>query len=349
MRVLVAARDRPALPPEPGVRRTLRWLAPQQRLDRAQAWQFERHNLGELDAQLDAFTPHVVCFWRLGEMSMSLVERVHERGVPALGYVGDGWLHEGVARDPWTPHRRRPPAIGGAATWVFNSRWLRDATRAAGVELESPLVVPPGVDRRVFTPRGPREWRGRLLYAGRLTPAKGVDVALRALARLPAARLRLVGDGSPGHVAELDSLAASLGVAHRVTRRPAVAPAELAVLYRDADAVLFPVRWQEPYGLVPLEAMASGVPVVATGTGGSAEYLVSEGNALLVAPGDAVALADAVTRLSGDPALRERLGRQGLITVAHHDRDDSSAGLERLLRGLAGSVSGSRSRTAEAG
>ncbi|CAA9518901.1 MAG: hypothetical protein AVDCRST_MAG69-2935 [uncultured Solirubrobacteraceae bacterium] len=336
VRVLVSARGR-AAPPEPGVHRALRWHPPGgPRLDRARAWAFEDHNRTVLDAEFDAFEPDVVCFWRLGELSLSMVERIRERGLPALGYVGDGWLHEGVERDPWTPYRARPPALGDAATWVFNSRWLREATRAAAVAVGAAPVIAPGVDRGIFTPREAREWRGSLLYAGRLTPAKGVDDALRALARLPGARLLMVGDATSSQRAALRSLAASLGVAERVAIQPAVEPAALAVHYRAADAVLFPARWQEPFGLVPLEAMASGVPVIATATGGSAEYLAAGVNALVVAPGDPAALAAAVVRLAGDRALRERLRGHGLATAARHDRDEASAALEALLRELAG-------------
>ena len=64
------------------------------------------------------------------------------------------------------------------------------------------------------------------------------------------------------------------------------AHAEVARLYREHDAVLFPVRWDEPWGLVPLEAMGSGCPVVATGRGGSGEYLRDGENCLLVPPAD---------------------------------------------------------------
>ena len=339
VRVLASSRGAGPWPAQPGVSRALRWHPPATPLPAERAWAFERHNRAALDAELDSLAPHVVCFWRLGELSLSLVERVFERGIPALGYVGDGWLHEGAQRDPWTPYRERPPALGDLATWVFNSRWLRDSTRAAGVALRSAEVLAPGVDRRRFTPPalgGPRGWRGRLLYAGRLTPAKGVDVALRALARLPGCELLMVGDGSARQRDELAGLAAALGIEDRVLFRPAVAPEALAGLYRDADALLFPVRWQEPFGLVPLEAMASGLPVVATGTGGSGEYLEDGRNALVVAPGDAAVLAGAVMRLAGDPSLRERLRGHGLATAARHDREESSAALERLLCRLAG-------------
>jgi glycosyltransferase involved in cell wall biosynthesis len=91
----------------------------------------------------------------------------------------------------------------------------------------------------------------------------------------------------------------------------------LAEAYADADAVLFPALWEEPWGLVPLEAMSVGTPVVATGTGGSGEYLEDGTNCLLFRPaGDPGALASAVLRLAGESSLRGRLRDGGLRTAA---------------------------------
>ena len=81
--------------------------------------------------------------------------------------------------------------------------------------------------------------------------------------------------------------------------------------YDRSDAVLFPSRWAEPFGLVPLEAMARGVPVIATGTGGSVTYLRDGINTLPVPPADPAAMAAAVRRLAADPALRHRLTTAG--------------------------------------
>jgi glycosyltransferase involved in cell wall biosynthesis len=94
--------------------------------------------------------------------------------------------------------------------------------------------------------------------------------------------------------------------------------AELIAAYEEADAVVFPVRWEEPWGLVPLEAMAKGRPVVATGRGGSGEYLRDGENCLLFPAGDAAALADAVRRLAEDQALREKLHGEGVRTASRH-------------------------------
>jgi glycosyltransferase involved in cell wall biosynthesis len=94
---------------------------------------------------------------------------------------------------------------------------------------------------------------------------------------------------------------------------------QLPAEYRAADVMVFPSTWPEPFGLVPIEAMACGVPVVATGVGGSAEFLVHGENCLLVEPGDPVALAAAVRRLAGDPALRRTLVAHGLETARELD------------------------------
>ena len=106
--------------------------------------------------------------------------------------------------------------------------------------------------------------------------------------------------------------------------------ADLPPVYRAADALVFPSRWAEPFGLVPLEAMACCLPVVATGTGGSASYLRDGVNALLVPPGDPAAIAAAVARLATDTALREQLVRNGLVTSRAHGIDAVADALARV-------------------
>ena len=114
------------------------------------------------------------------------------------------------------------------------------------------------------------------------------------------------------------ALAADRGVAERVVFGPPRSRPELVELYAQSDVVVFPVLWAEPFGLVPLEAMGVGRPVVATGRGGSGEYLRDEENAVLYEAGDADALAAAVRRLADDPALRARLREGGSKTAPLH-------------------------------
>ena len=174
--------------------------------------------------------------------------------------------------------------------------------------------------RRALSRRGPRtDWDWRLLYVGRIDERKGLDTAIAALARLPErATLTVVGAGDQVHAASLRAQASAAGVSGRVHFAGVVGWDELPSAYAEADAIVFPVRWEEPWGLVPLEAMGVGRPVVATGRGGSGEYLRDGDNALLFDAEDAAALAAAVERLAADPGLRERLREGGLRTAREH-------------------------------
>jgi hypothetical protein len=104
---------------------------------------------------------------------------------------------------------------------------------------------------------------------------------VEALVHVPeAATLTVLGGWDEGEESRLRELAERHGVAARVTFRGQRSRADVHAAYADADLVVFPVRWEEPWGLVPLEAMARGRPVVATGRGGSGEYLREGGNRL---------------------------------------------------------------------
>jgi glycosyltransferase involved in cell wall biosynthesis len=185
--------------------------------------------------------------------------------------------------------------------------------------------VTPGVERSFIDQ--PREaeappWRWRMLYAGRVVEQKGVETAVRSLRLLPAeAQLRIVGEGDRPYLTELERLAAELGVGDRVTLEGPRPRPQLIETYREADAVVFPVRWSEPWGLVPLEAMALGRPVVATGRGGSGEYLRNGRNCLLFEAGDAAGLAAGLRDLAGDSRLRGQLIAGGYETADDHTED----------------------------
>jgi glycosyltransferase involved in cell wall biosynthesis len=220
--------------------------------------------------------------------------------------------------------------------WLVVSDALRDALAAGGVSLDRARIVPAGIDLPALPLAARRPWRRRLLYVGRLSALKGVDVAIAALAHLPrGTTLEVVGDGAPAYRSELQRLARRLGVDERVRFRGPQAPSEVAAAYGTADAVLFPARWEEPWGLVPLEAMARGTPVVATGTGGSASYLRDGVNALLVAPDAPDALAAAVRRLECDAGLRDRLRGAGRRTAEAHPAERASAAVRAELEAVA--------------
>jgi glycogen(starch) synthase len=261
------------------------------------AWRIERHNARVLARELRDFEPDVVLFFAMGGLSLSLVERVH---TPAVGIVGDGWMVYGPDADAWMRLRRRRPRLGHVH-WLFISEAARER---AGADLPHTGLAHPGVDPAAFPRAAERPWGWRLAMVGRIMPEKGVDVALAALAQLPEATLVIDGPGEHPPAERVEVRCSPSGA--------------VADTYANADAVLFPVTWSEPWGLVPLEAMSVGRPVVATATGGAAEYLRDGVNALVVEPGDAGALAAAVRRLAADPQLRARLRAGGFATAARY-------------------------------
>jgi glycogen synthase len=292
----------------------------------------ERANQAALEAALEAARPDVVSVWNMGAMSLGLLTTLVEKRLPIVFAVCDDWLVYGPKLDAWTRLFKGPsvvaraartsfgvptslPDLSAAGAFCFVTNFVRRrAKEKARVDPTHSTVVYSGIDRADFPPVSAevRPWTGRLLSVGRVNELKGVDVAIDALAHLPEdTTLEILGQVDPEYGATLEQLIDRLGVGHRV-RFGVVPRSELKDRYRVADAILFPVRWEEPFGLVPIEAMACGTPVVATGLGGSAEFLVHEGNCLLAPPGDPRALASAVTRLAGDPGLRARLVEGGM-------------------------------------
>jgi D-inositol-3-phosphate glycosyltransferase len=190
-----------------------------------------------------------------------------------------------------------------------------------GADSERLTVVPCGVDLGLFMPDGPVERRApgrrRLLYVGRLVQRKGVGNAISALPRLPGVELIVAGGPEHAHLGEdaearrLLGLAERRGVAARVELRGRVERERLPALMRSADA-LVSVPWYEPFGIVPLEAMACGVPVIASAVGGMIDTVVDGRTGVHVPPRDPPRLAEAAADLLADPERRRRFGTAGL-------------------------------------
>jgi glycosyltransferase involved in cell wall biosynthesis len=313
----------------------------------------ERHNALVFDRHLRHLRPDVISWWPLGGMSLSLIERARAAGVPSIFFVLDPWPFYGPRVDQWLRTWKRVGTLAAvverltglparvdlsvAGRFVFCSQALRDQMLATTVPIGDSTVVTPGVERSLVEhPREPEAppWRWRLLYVGRVVEQKGIETAIAAMPLIADdARLRIVGEGDRPYRSRLERLASELGVADRITFAGARPREQLIEVYRDADALVFPVQWSEPWGLVPLEAMALGRPVVASGRGGSAEYLVEGRNSLLFKAGDAGALAAALRTLAGDPQLRGRLITGGYETAAEHTEDAfNRVALEETLR-----------------
>jgi D-inositol-3-phosphate glycosyltransferase len=261
-------------------------------------------------------------FWMSGLAALAAAAPL---GIPvvqtfhALGVVKR--RHQG-AKDTSPPERleierdilRRADAIVATCSdEVFELRRL-------GAHVHKVSVVPCGVDVDLFHPDGPAEGRAggaqRIVVVSRLVERKGIGDVVAALAELPGTELVVAGGGSAAELRRdpeanrLRELARQAGVADRVELHGTLERRAVPPLLRSADVVVC-VPWYEPFGIVPLEAMACGVPVVASAVGGLADTVVHGATGLHVPPRRPDLVAEAVRSLLADPELRARLGAAG--------------------------------------
>ena len=203
-------------------------------------------------------------------------------------------------------------------------------------------IVLPGVDSNLFSPeRQPTArtaGRGYVVVAARLQPLKGLDLAIQAIAALPPdlrPELVIAGDASvdySGYVEELRQLANRAGLSD-IRFLGAQSHASLAGLFRGARLVLVPSH-SETYGLVALEAAASGVPVIASAAGGLREAVVDRVTGVVLDSRDPRVWADAMAQILTDPTLAHELSLAAREHALRLDWTRSAASLVRVYRGL---------------
>lgn len=223
------------------------------------------------------------------------------------------WHHADVARQrlgrrlvrPWTAALLR--ASDGVAV---SSTALRDGSQELAAVRDRVEVIPFGVDPARWRP-GDRADGGRFLFVGRLVYYKGLDLLLDAVARTPGAALDVVGDGPLAP--RLRARVAAEGLADRVRLHGEVDDGALDRLLARARALVLPSdHGSETFGVVQLEAMAAGIPVIATALPTGAAAVGRDGETgLLVPPGDAAALAQALARLHAEPGTARAMGEAG--------------------------------------
>lgn len=162
----------------------------------------------------------------------------------------------------------------------------------------------------------------KLLYAGRLTATKGVHTAIAAVSKVISSgrgliELNIVGTGEPEYEQRLRSMVKALNLEQHVRFFGKVPQASMPPLMADQDVLIFPSEWQEPFARTVLEAMASGLAVIGTTTGGTPEVLDDGETGLTYAAGDVEALARQIVRVCEDEPLRRQLGLAGQHRVCH--------------------------------
>ncbi|HEY2271203.1 MAG TPA: glycosyltransferase family 4 protein [Jatrophihabitantaceae bacterium] len=280
-----------------------------------------------VQAELDALAPG----------SVVIIDGLIASGVPRVLVRAAGRLALVVLMHMPVADEAERAAVTAARAVITTSEWTRDrildlyGLPRATVHVAEPGVAP--ADLAPGTAHG-----GRLLCVAAVTPQKGHDVLFRALARLrsPDWTCRCVGplDRAEPFVARLRRQVEVDGIADRVTLVGALGDTDTAAAYQRADVLVLPSRG-ETYGMVVTEALARGLPVIATEVGGVPESLGTAPSGrpgLLVPPEDDAALAGALQAWLTDPALRGRLRRSA--RERRHGLPDWSGTIERIARVL---------------
>ena len=225
--------------------------------------------------------------------------------------------------------RRAIRAHGAVRRFLVGSRWMRRELEVNGIPAERIEIIPPipaALDR--IEPHPPSEVP-ELLFVGQVIRGKGVDLFLHALGQVIAPwRATIVGTGN--HLEACKALARELGIAERVRFAGWVPHGDLEPFHANAAVVVVPSRWPEPFGMVGIEAMARGRPVVGFAVGGIPDWLADGVNGLLVPEANTGAMAAAIDRLLADSALRTRLGEGALAWVRERYRPQNY--LEQLKK-----------------
>ncbi|HWP42821.1 MAG TPA: glycosyltransferase family 4 protein [Blastocatellia bacterium] len=308
--------------------------------------------------------PDIVYVWNATHISIAIAFAAQRRGLPVCYFVSDNWLSRWES-DPWYSQRyRRPRRIHRRLLWrplrsllsrsdflpkgtldlshvQFASQYLKQAALEAHKPVANADVFHWGVNLDCFRYKERPGDRRRLLYVGQITPHKGVHTAIEALKliverpRYESTTLTVVG--GPDYNGRVHRLVSSLGLESKVCLTGQIPREQLPQIYHEHDILLFPSVWEEPFSITLLEAMASGLAVVGTNTGGSSEILEDGVNALIFPKEDTPACAGQVLRLMEEAELFERIRLGGRRTVEEHFRfenmlDRIEASLKKLIR-----------------
>lgn len=374
---VLTSRPRQALADEPGIMRRLYLDAPQDHYDRAAFFlrrgREQRANAASLDATLAQVRPDVVFIWGLWHLDRALVAGlVARRSVPVAAYVADLELvtpgtHEAYWRTParsawrrWAsaPFRRlalrqlsregrTAPLKLGRVACVSN--FIRSRLLTAGVVASDSVVVHNGITLPSIAAPAPAAATTSgldLLHVGGSLPHKGLGTLLSALAEARDAvagplRLTVVGGGTSDTEAAARRTVRALNLDADVSFLGRLPRTDLLSHLGGYGALVFPSECEEALPRAPMEAMAAGVPVIASATGGTPELVADGENGLLFPAGNVSALAAAIRRLADEPQLRRRLAQAGRRTVTEHFTLPRMIGeIDDYLTGIAGAATG---------
>jgi glycogen(starch) synthase len=314
------------------------------------------------------FDPHLIYVWNPVGLSLSLVSDSQNLGLPVCYFVSDHWLAEweqDSGYQMWQQQKTRPlwksvlsllntlnllhpPSAPNFHHVQFASDCLKREALSKGKPVAGAKVIHWGVDLEKFRYRETTQCSKRLLYAGHIAPHKGVHTAVEALKLLVQAGLTsttlTIAGGSivPEYEAQIRQMVSSSGLEKQVRFTGQLPREQLPSIYQDHDVLIFPSIWDEPFSITVVEAMASGLAVVGTPTGGSNEIFVDDVNALVFQKEDANECAVCIRRLFTDERLFQEIRRQGRQTV--EQRFQLEQMVDKIERSLVEAISDTTDR-----
>ena len=328
----------------------------------------ELQNRSAMRAACTEFRPELVYVWNATGISLSVVFVAQNLGIPVCYFISDHWLSHWQKKDAgYSLDKRIPGRSSRRLVWKFlhpllkrvrfvpsgppdfsrthfASYYLKRVAIDAGNPVAAAEVFHWGVDPVVFEFRKEHASRTRLLYSGQLVEHKGVETLLRALRNLIQQpgydAVTLTMAGGPDYGDYVKGMVRVLGLEKHVRLIGLVPRDELPRIYREHDILVLPSIWEEPFSITLLEALSSGLAVVATRTGGTGEILKHERNALIFPRQDSSACANAIRRFIDDAQLFERLRSNGRSTIERDFRLDQM--LDKIERSLIRSLAQSQ-------
>jgi len=356
------------LPYCPTPQRGLEYRVPNLQSIVRQQWQDQR----AFQSLVKARRPDIVLVFNLSHIAATLPPLAKRFGLPIAFYVSDDWFatwSPGTWRNPDDPwfhlwshqpqrvlsklikpilsrilHRARiitKPEAFDCRHVVFCSQFLKNAAVRSGKSVSNAAVIHWGIDLRKYSFNQIAQTPPtRLLYVGQVVPHKGVKTAIDAVRILHTQynekeiTLQIVGGSvMPEYLQQLKDEVRASGFEKSIEFCGLVSRDQVAEFYRRNDIFIFPSIWEEPFSIGLLEAMASGLAVVGTATGGSPEILVDEYNGLVFQKEDANACAAQLHRLLSDHQLFTRVRANARDTVEKQFQfDDMVDAIELFLK-----------------
>jgi len=250
-------------------------------------------NRKTLAQQLQAFKPDVCLAGNIDFLGIELLEKILADGIPVAHYVMNAL--PGYAAE-FTPR-------GNLHQYITCSNWIKDTLQEKGFLTETTQTVYPGAAvEEFYQAELPSRDQLRIAYASLVMPYKGADVLVEALSLLHAAGIKFSatiagGTLQPDFVQALQEFVESEGMQQQVYFAGVLSRQELKQLYLTHNVLVFPSRFPEPFGISQIEAMAAGLTLVTSGTGGAAELVEHSKNGLIFESENPLDLAEILSSL----------------------------------------------------